>query len=42
MDSQEEPGLQFIDNICSVLRLYRASKDENEFYKIIEEMVREV
>ena len=42
MDSQEEPGLQFVDNICSVIRLHRSSKDENHFFEIIEKMIREV
>ena len=41
-DSQEEPGLQFIDNICSVLRLHRTRKDSENFYSLIEKMVREV
>ena len=41
-DSQTEPGLQFIDNICSVIRMYRSQKDTERFYDLIEKMVKEV
>lgn len=34
-DSQEEPGLQFVDNLCSVIRLHISKNDKNNFYKII-------
>ena len=41
-DSQKEKGLQFVDNICSVIRLNKSGNDEYGFYKIIEEAVKEV
>jgi len=41
-DSQKEPGLQLVDNICSVIRLYKANSDEYGFYKIISNFVKEV
>ena len=34
-DSRNEPGLQFVDNLCSVIRLNK-SKKENDFYSLIE------
>ena len=41
-DSQEEPGLQFADNICSVLRHYHTYHEESECYKILKKRIREV
>lgn len=45
-DSQLIHGIQFVDNICSVIRLYKTlglnSKEVKSFYPIIEKMVMEV
>ena len=41
-DSQKEPGLQYIDNICSVIRLYRSGEDQFSYYEIIKNMIIEV
>lgn len=41
-DSQKEPGLQFVDNLCSIMRMNKSGVDENNFYKIIEKWVQEV
>ena len=41
-DSRTEAGLQFIDNICSTIRLHLSGKDQNGFYKIIEDRVQNV
>ena len=41
-DSQEEPGLQFADNICSVLRQYKTEREENEYYRILKKRIREI
>ena len=41
-DSQKEPGLQFVDNICSVVRLNKTATDEYNFYSYIEQWVIEV
>ena len=40
--SETEYGLQFIDNICSVLRLSKSGKDTYGFYEIIKNNVFEV
>ena len=40
-DSRNEPGLQFVDNLCSVIRLNK-SKKENDFYSLIENNIIEV
>ena len=40
-DSFDEPGLQFIDNLCSVIRLSRLD-NQNEYYKLIEKNIIEV
>lgn len=40
-DSQSCPGLQFADNICSVIRLHLTDSDSDYYYEIIESMVRE-
>ena len=34
-DSQEEPGLQFADNLCSVIRLHISQQDKYNFYEKI-------
>lgn len=41
-DSQKEPGLQFVDNLCSILRMNKSSVDDNNFYRIIKKWVQEV
>ena len=41
-DSRTEAGLQFVDNICSVIRLYESGKDHYSFYQIIAERVKMV
>ena len=41
-DSQMDPGLQFADNLCSVIRHHKAETDIHNFYEIIERLVREV
>ena len=41
-DSQQEPGLQFVDNICSVIRLHKTGKDVFSYYDYIEKMIKEV
>lgn len=38
-ESFDEAGLQFIDNICSVLRLEQTQSDKNHFYELIKEHV---
>lgn len=32
MDSQKEPGLKLIDNVCGVIRLELSNMDTNNFY----------
>lgn len=41
-DSQKNPGLQFVDNLCSVCRLHLDNNDSHEFYEIIKENVKKV
>ena len=41
-DSQEEPGLQFADNVCSVLRQHKTEQEESECYKILKKRIREI
>jgi len=41
-DSQNEAGLKFADNLCSVMRLHKTCSDESKFYDIIQERVFEV
>lgn len=41
MDSRSEAGLQFIDNICSVIRLSKYDKG-NDFYQLIQENLIEI
>ena len=38
-ESFDEAGLQFIDNICSVLRLDQTQSDKNHFYELIKKHV---
>ena len=38
-DSQLIPGLQFADNICSVIRSKISENDKNNYYPIIEKLV---
>ena len=35
-NSQTEPGLQFADNVCSVIRLHKSKSEKDIFYEIIE------
>lgn len=39
-DSQISPGLQYVDNLCSVYRHHLSGTDENNFYKQIESYVK--
>lgn len=41
-DSQKNPGLQYVDNLCSTCRHHLANDDPNNFYDIIKEKIREV
>ena len=41
-DSQKNPGLQFVDNLCSACRHYMDGNDINHFYDIIKENIKEV
>lgn len=41
-DSRTEAGLQFVDNLCSVIRLYESGKDHYSFYQIIAERVKTI
>ena len=41
-DSRTVPGLQFADNICSVLRLHKSNCDRENYYEIIANKVFEV
>ena len=41
-DSQLVPGLQFVDNVCSVVRRYKSGTDKYGFYEIIKHNVKEV
>ena len=38
-DSQREAGLQFIDNICSVIRRHISGKDNFSYFEIIKDLV---
>lgn len=38
-DSQELPGLQFADNVCSVVRLHLTEHDKNNYYSYIKSMI---
>ena len=41
-DSQKEPGLQFVDNICGVIRLHKSDVDEHRFFDMIRKNAKEV
>lgn len=41
-DSQKEPGLQYVDNLCSVIRLHKSDSDEYGFFNYIEKWIIEV
>lgn len=41
-NSQEIPGLQFADNVCSVVRLQLTGHDKDGYYSCIEHMIRSV
>lgn len=41
-DSRSEAGLQFADNLCSVMRLHKSDRDVNNFYEIIKSHVKEI
>ncbi len=41
-DSQNEVGIQFADNLCSVIRLYKTNSDSYKFYEVVEQFVKEV
>ena len=40
-DSQKIPGLQFADNLCSVVRMKLVDEDKNDFYSIIQDLVKQ-
>ena len=42
MDSQLNPGLQLVDNLCSVIRLHISQKDKNDYYSYIEKTVKKI
>lgn len=42
MDSQKVPGLQFADNVCSVIRLNKSGADEYGYYELLKDMIVEV
>lgn len=41
-DSQLVHGLQFVDNLCSVIRLHKSDCDEEGFYDILSDVIKEV
>lgn len=41
-DSQKEAGLQFVDNLCSVIRLKKSETDTYDFFTYIEQWIIEV
>ena len=41
-DSQQESGIQLVDNMCSIIRLHLSGTDEYDFYSLIKNWVREV
>jgi len=41
-DSQLTPGLQLVDNMCSIIRRRYSNCDYEHFYELIEENIREV
>ena len=40
--SEKEAGLQFIDNICSVIRLHKSGDGKDRFFDLIKGMIKEV
>ena len=40
-DSQLEPGLQFVDNVCSIIRQNLSEINKNNFYDLIKDWVKE-
>lgn len=41
-DSQMSPGLQFVDNLCSVCRHHLSGTDKNSFFEMIKKYVKVV
>ena len=41
-NSHLEEGLQFIDNLCSVIRLHKSKTDKFNFYTKIEKFIKEI
>ena len=41
-DSQLEPGLQYVDNICSIIRIHKMNADSYDFYSKIKDWTIEV
>ncbi|MBO5517028.1 MAG: DUF3800 domain-containing protein [Firmicutes bacterium] len=41
-DSQTEHGLQFVDNICSTVRLHKSEMDMDNYFDIIRDIAKEV
>ena len=41
-DSQLVHGLQFVDNLCSIIRLHKSNCDTEGFYSILVDVIREV
>lgn len=39
-NSQNNPGLQYVDNVCSVIRLKLTKLDKNNFYNYISKIIR--
>lgn len=37
-DSQTEKGLQFVDNLCSIIRRHEENSDSDDLFKIIEDL----
>ena len=42
VDSQKEYGIQFVDNLCSAIRLKKTENDTEDFYTLIDKWVKEV
>ena len=38
-NSQTEAGLKYVDNICSVIRLYKSNDDRFKFYELIKDNI---
>ena len=41
-DSQLVHGLQFADNLCSIIRLHKSNCDDEGFYSILSDIIKEV